>query len=247
MWSCLATSATALLVLITVASYGNQVDLLEKLSHQGSGISLSYSDACVFIFITAQALSSILSANHLVKMTKPLKCCIIGEIMFLPVTVYFHTNPIINVPYLAYFTMIGSFVHFWHAKGVTEFCQDTQVKLAHLQQVKAHFLCLATLPFLLSLWGETGAVGCFVFNGYAIIYSVIGLDPLMREAEKGASSKELMWRLKVARIIHPLAGLSMAVESYVGFDMHVFFHILMYIYTVLMNSLINDTYKKCSE
>ena len=103
-----------------------------------------------------------------------------------------------------------------------------------LQRAKAHFFCLSTLPFLSSACGATGAVGRFVFNRYAVFYSVIGLDPLMREAEKGAPSKELMWKLKVTRIIHPLAGLAPVVESYVAdlfeFDMHVIFHVVIYSY-----------------
>ena len=67
----------------------------------------------------------------------------------------------------------------------------------------------------------------------------------MREAENGEPSKELMWKLKVARIIYPLAGLALVVESYVAdlfeFDMHVIFHVVIYSYVVLMNSLMNDT------
>ena len=93
--------------------------------------------------------------------------------------------------------------------------------------------------------GFTDAVGRFVFNGYGIFYSLIRLDPLMREAAKGATTKESLWKLKAVRVIFPLSGMSLVVESYVGdmfeFDMHLVFHLLIYTYVVLMNSLLNDT------
>lgn len=247
-WSSLTKSAATLAMLIAVASHDNQPDLLEKLSLQSSGISHLldvYSDALFFVFIGAQVLSSIFIANHWAQMTGPLKASYIGIILFMAVATNFHIEPAINVFYLAYFSGCGSFIYLCHAIGLSEFCNDMKVKEAQLQQAKAHFFCLGVLPFILSACGATDAVGRFMFNGYSFVYGSLIMEPMLREAQKGATSKESVMKFKATRILALMEGLALMVESHVAelfeVDMHVLFHVVAYSHVVLMQSILNDS------
>lgn len=100
------------------------------------------------------------------------------------------------------------------------------------------FVCLGIVPPLVCLLGGSDAANRFIFNGWAFLYSVMWLEPLLREATRGAPPG-LAMKLNMIRVVLPLIACAFLAESAIakwGVDVHCIVHVLAASHVLLTHS-----------
>ena len=232
-------SSSIFLLAFILAAYLDPNDLQLKMILQSSGIGHfldTYSDAVIVLIL----MYLLITKDKWRNMQKPLKMRYIGSILFGVVATYFHAAANEAEPhplFSCYFTAVGAFILFWHARGFASKCTSPQKNL--IAEVEVKFICLGIVPTLVCLLGASSVISKFVFNGWAFLYNAIMLDPLLKESMRDAASS-LQIKLSMIRFILPLISCSFLAESLVAeswnVDVHCIIHVLAASHVLLAHS-----------